>query len=221
MSVRDLAERLPDIEAVRRRSVALATLDAIISEEWESRWYSYDSAWGEHEQLGSMRNGSGDEYSIVFFSGGAFVRGFAHESEKSPYKRNPRSLWPGMTDGLPEDFQEFVDEPAFSDGNGVPLMTICLWRGVGAGSWSFGNLEQSAGELQDVSSDWLFERLLDESPQGYADFAREYFGVELELSDVASIYEGNPLTRDRAQRMNEGRDWGELTEELEQIGYPI
>ncbi|MFE4802065.1 hypothetical protein ACFRFL_45945 [Streptomyces sp. NPDC056708] len=32
------------------------------------------------EEMASMRNGSGDEYSIVFSAAGAYVRGFDHET---------------------------------------------------------------------------------------------------------------------------------------------
>jgi hypothetical protein len=168
-----------------------------------------------------MRNGSGDEYSIVFFPGGAFVRGFAHESVMSPLRREPRSLCPGMTEGMPEKFQEFVDEPAFSNGDGVPLMTVVLWRGTEARSWSHGNIEQAAEESDDDGSGWLFEQLLDGSPRGYVDYARDYFGLDLELSDVAAVYEGITLTPEKMSSLNPARDWDELVEDLELIGYPF
>jgi hypothetical protein len=45
-------------------------LDAIMSPEWEWRYYSFDSRWGPGEEMASMRNGSGDAYSIVFSSAG-------------------------------------------------------------------------------------------------------------------------------------------------------
>lgn len=32
-----------------------------------------------------MRNGSGDEYAIVFSAAGAYIRGFDHEAVMSPY----------------------------------------------------------------------------------------------------------------------------------------
>jgi len=43
---------------------SLATLDAIYSPEWEYRYYSYDSNWGEGEEMGSIRNGSGDTFLL-------------------------------------------------------------------------------------------------------------------------------------------------------------
>ena len=61
---RQLALDLPDIPTVRRRSQALAILDAILCPEWAYRYFSFDSRWGPGEEMASMRNGSGDEYSI-------------------------------------------------------------------------------------------------------------------------------------------------------------
>ena len=53
---------LPDIEALRKLTQSLAMLDAIMSPEWEYRYYSFNSKWYESEMMASMRNGSGDEY---------------------------------------------------------------------------------------------------------------------------------------------------------------
>ena len=86
-----------------------------MSPEWEGRYYSFDSEWGPGEQMASMRNGSGDEWSIVFSPDGVFVRGFDHESGMSPAVNGNR-LWPGLIDGLPAVFEPFAAEPVFSDG---------------------------------------------------------------------------------------------------------
>jgi hypothetical protein len=88
MTAQDVARRLPDIPVVRDRSRALAMLDAILSPEWEYRYYSFVAAWGPAQELASMRNGSGDDYAIVFSPAGAWIRVFAHESPMSP---GPRS----------------------------------------------------------------------------------------------------------------------------------
>lgn len=46
---------LPDIESSKRLSQSLAMLDAIMSPEWEYRYYSFNSQWGEGEIKASMR----------------------------------------------------------------------------------------------------------------------------------------------------------------------
>jgi hypothetical protein len=98
-----IAGRLPDIVTLRRRCQALAMLDAILSPEWDSRYYSFTTSWADDAQLASMNNGSGDEYSIVFTPAGVFIRGFDHESPMSPAV-NDGELWPGLLDRLPDVF---------------------------------------------------------------------------------------------------------------------
>lgn len=102
-------------------------LDAVLSPGWESRYYSFDSTWGPGEEMASMRNGSGDEYSIVFSAAGMFVRGFDHESPMSPAASELGEPWSGVLDAVPEVFAGCVHEPAFSF-DGVPEFTVCLWR---------------------------------------------------------------------------------------------
>jgi hypothetical protein len=75
---------LPDIDALRRLSQSLAMLDAIISPQWEFRYYSFNSTWGSGEMMASMRNGSGDDYFLLFNAAGAILKGFAHESPMTP-----------------------------------------------------------------------------------------------------------------------------------------
>lgn len=78
-------EAIPDISSLKKLSQSLATLDAIMSPEWDYRYYSFNSNWATGEMMASMRNGSGDEYFILFNSQGAIMKGFAHESAMSPW----------------------------------------------------------------------------------------------------------------------------------------
>ncbi len=78
-STRSLA--LPSPSILERLSQSLATADAILSPEWEGRYYSFDNNWDTAKTLrmGSMRNGCGDDYFILFSSAGVALKGFAHE----------------------------------------------------------------------------------------------------------------------------------------------
>lgn len=130
MTVDQLAAQLPGIEVVRRWSQSLAVLDAILSADRGYRYFCFDEEFGPGQALASMRNGSGDEYSITFTSDGAFVRGFDHESPLSPFIQTPPALWPGLLTGAPAALATLADEPAFTLG-GVPMMTVALWRLAG------------------------------------------------------------------------------------------
>src|SRR4051794_29115430 len=113
ISSRDLSN-MPDIENLERLTQSLAMLDAIISPEWEYRYFSFNAEWGTSlgERMASMRNGSGDEYFLLFAGAGAILKGFDHESPMSSWTGIPPSVWPGVVDHVPEEFSAFLAEPA-------------------------------------------------------------------------------------------------------------
>lgn len=103
ISTRDLS-LLPDVDSLRRTLRAMAMLDAILCREWQFRYYSFNTTWAAGEQMGSMRNGSGDEFFAYFGSAGCWLKGFAHEYPMTPYRENPLLPWPGVLDTVPAEF---------------------------------------------------------------------------------------------------------------------
>lgn len=217
VTVHDVARALPDILTLRERCRALAKLDAIMSPEWESRYYSFDTRWAPDEQMASMRNGSGDEWSIVFASAGAFVRGFDHESPMSP-ANNDEELWPGLVDTVPQIFSSYVDEPAFSY-EGTLEATVCLWRQHGDDRWHAGELDLPGGDDPD-GADKLFRVLVDGTPVAYQRFAEDYYGRAVNLEAVSEVFAGHPLTDELVRRLNGDLLVADLAEDLAEIGYP-
>lgn len=63
-----MARTLPPPETLERICRGLATLDAIVCEDWESRFFSFNSKWHvkARERMASMRNGEGDEWFLLF-----------------------------------------------------------------------------------------------------------------------------------------------------------
>src|SRR5438309_1238962 len=104
---------IPPIEELRALVQSLAMLDAIVMRDWEYRYYSFNCRWAEGEQMASMRNGEGDGWYCGFGVGGAFLKGFDHESEMSPWSKESSKVWPGVLDSVPEAFKAFSTEPAF------------------------------------------------------------------------------------------------------------
>ncbi len=116
----------------------MALLDAILSPEWEYRHYSFNAGWSADEQMGSMRNGSGDEFFALFNSSGCWIKGFAHEAPMSPYRDDgSQSVWPGILDEVPPEFIDCLTEPAFNVGD----TTFCIWRRYGDTCWHRGWIE--------------------------------------------------------------------------------
>jgi hypothetical protein len=205
---------LPDIESLKKLSQSLAMLDAIVSPEWESRYYSFNSKWGEGEMIASMRDGSGDEYFILFNPRGAIMKGFAHESLMSPYATESGKPWAGVLDSVLDEFKDFLSEPAFS----IEDTTFCIWRKYTDSSWQVGSIDYAEGDDPDGSEDLLC--VLDSQPSTCKEFAEEYYEREVDLSAVKHICQHKALTSEIVAALNADVALGELKSDIEEIGYP-
>lgn len=198
---------LPDAAALKTLCKALAALDAINSQEWEYRYYSYDANWAEGEEALLMRDGQGDEMQILFRSEGCVINGLMHE-----YNQPDKAQ---VTRGLPECFDEFMfGEPVNSIGT-----TFCLWY-TPAHGWQTGLL----GDEEDGSEELLY--IFDGNPETYAEWADEYYGEDtdrspIDVAAVAQVYQGTTLTKELVLSiMAEVEDWPQLAEDLQAIDYP-
>lgn len=163
--------------------------------------------------MASMRNGSGDEYFVLFNSHGAIMKGFAHESPMSPWASNPEQVWPGVLDQVPNEFAEFLLEPAFS----MAEATFCLWRRNADVSWQTGHIAYPEEEDPDGSEDLLF--ILDGNPTTYREFAEQYYECSIDLGAVKSIYEQQPLTAQIVRGLNPELSLESLGSDLDEIAY--
>ena len=214
MSVYDVIQRLPDLRTLRRVSRALAVLDLILEDDPSMRYHSFDARWSETEEAALMRDGSGNEYSIVFSPDGAFAYGFDHESPMSPWGNEMRT-WPGLLDGVPEVFHSARDDKAFWDPP-APRATVCIWRTADDVAWRCGPV---AGADED-GADYLFELLADGRPEAYLTFAEEYFEKALDLEPIRHVYALMPLTEYVVTSLNPDRQLADLKDEIAEIGYP-
>lgn len=203
--------QLPSIVALRRLTRSLAMLDAILSPEWEYRYYSFNSAWADAELMASMRNGSGDYWFALFCPAGVALHGLAHEA---PAFR-PDNPWPGIFDRLPSQFHaNFLREPAFT----TQHSTFCLWRLQDDASWSCGPVELPPGDDPDGSAALL--AILAGDPQQYVEFARDYHERDVHLDAVNAIYRHQPLTAELVAKLNPEVGLAELNDDVAEIGYP-
>ena len=206
ISTSDLSA-LPDVPALRRLLQSLATLEAILSPEWEYRYHSFDARWAPGEAMGSVRNGSGDHWHALFSAEGAALVGLDHES-RTFVPENPR---PWVFRDLPAAFHRNVlHEPAFDTRNA----TFCLWRLAGDPRWSCG----APPGCPDGSAELLAH--LDGDPATYAAFAREYHERELAVADLARVYRHEPLDAALLRRLQPDLSLDALRPDLEEIGYP-
>ncbi|MEU4236964.1 hypothetical protein [Actinoplanes sp. NPDC026619] len=217
VTAQDLVGALPDAATLRRRCRALAMLDAILSPDEEARHYGYNVSWGPGEEIAEMRDGSGDEFHIVFGPAGVFVRGFDHESVMSP-ARNDEELWPGLVDAVPATFAAQLDEPAFGWGAQF-YATVCVWRETGDDRWRTGAVDYPPGDDPD-GADRLFAVLLDDTPASYRAFAEDYYETAIDPGAVNDVFALTPLTEALVRRLNPELALGKLAADIEAIGYP-
>ncbi|MFE7902996.1 hypothetical protein ACFU3E_37050 [Streptomyces sp. NPDC057424] len=218
MTVHDVARHLPGTTVLREHCRSIALLEAVLSPEWESRRHSFADHWSETESMALMRNGSGDEYSIVFSPFGVFVRGFDHESPMSPYVED--GPWPGVLDEVPEVFRPYVEEPAFSDEDGVPLVTACVWQETGDDGWKAGTIDFSESATEDPDgAGYLFQLLVDRSPEAFQRWAEDYYEVPVDLEAVRHVFSSSPLTEAVVRALNPEIGLADLAEDLAVIGY--
>lgn len=214
ISTRNLT-KLPDIDQLRRLFQSLAMLDTILSPEWGYRYYSFNSRWGEGEEMASMRNGAGDDYFALFNTNGAILKGFAHESPMSPYRTNPPVIWPGILDNVPNEFASFLVEPAFK----MEDTTFCIWRLQNEPRWQTGNIDFPDGKDPDGSQELL--SILDGKPVSYKTWAEGYYEMSISLKAVTQIYAHQPLTQKLVRALNDDVSLEQLQDDITEIGYPM
>jgi hypothetical protein len=214
ISTRDLSS-LPDIDTLRRLMQSLAMLDAILSREWEYRYFSFNRHWSSGEQMGSMRNGQGDHYFALFNAAGCWLKGFGHEAPMSPFASDPPEVVAGVFDGVPAEFEACLTEPAFV----TDETTFCVWRRYSDRAWRRGLVKFPAGEEDPDGSAGLL-RYLDGYPHTYGDWAAEYYERDVPLAAVRSIYAHEPLDQRLVTALNADVSLSELNADVAEIGYP-
>lgn len=183
--------------------------------DWESRYYSYDSHWTPGEMMASMRDGSGDEYFILFTGSGAILKGFAHESPMAQLTVDHGKPWPGVLDGVPAEFSSFLFEPAFS----IAETTFCTWWLNHESGWQIGPVAFPPAHDPDGSENLL--SILDGDPKTYQAWAEEYYEAPVFLPLVRHIYTHQPLREHIIQGLNPEIDLELLSEDIATIGYLI
>jgi hypothetical protein len=176
--VYDSAAKLPAVDVLRKRCPALAVLECVI--DGGEPYYTYTREWGADEAA-LMRNGSGDEWAVVFTADGAFIRVFDHESAMTPYRASDRGLWPGLLAGMPAVFGVHVEEPAFCDDDGQFLATAVLWRLPSDDRWQAGagiTFPPPRGRYDSgPDGSVMLEILLDDIADRYVAFADDYYEI--------------------------------------------
>lgn len=196
-SRRELAS-LPLANDLERICKGIALLDAMVCEDWESRYYSFNQDWdtSRHERLASMRNGSGDEWFLVFSPKEAFLKCFWHEYQKEDEQK--------IFEGLPDALVHLVAEEAFSPGY------------VTFGGWSDGQTWVLRGNAKPLKDELA---ILSGDAKSYQTYVSEVLDVELDLEVIEHVLSGKPVNKRFIERSGVERSFEELQDDLNEIGY--
>lgn len=194
---------------------ALATLDAMLSAEWEDRYFSFDNGWARGEQMGSMRDGTGGHYFAWFGPAGCWMKGFDPEAPLSPFLNRPPHVADGVLEGVPAEFVGCLREPAFV----LEETTFCLWRRTTDSAWHHGAVNLPTSDPDPDGSAALLAPL-DGKAKTYADWAADYYERDVPLAAVEAVYAGRPVDAATAKALG-GRSLTNLRTDLDEIGYPI
>jgi len=193
----------------------MAMLDAVLCPEWQFRYYSFSSVWAAGEEMGSMRNGSGDHFFAHFSSAGCWLKGFAHEYPLSLYRDDgSKQVWTGVFDAVPTEFAACLREPAFS----VQDVTFCIWQQPNDHAWQVGPVQFPPDHPDPDGSEYLLS-ILDGRPETYQAWAVEYFSRDVPLAAVQHIYRGAPISAEIVEQLNPDLSIAELAADIKEIGY--
>jgi hypothetical protein len=202
---------LPAIASLSDRAQALAMLDAIVCPEWEDRYYSFNARWSKAESMGSMRNGSGDDWFILFGTFGAAIKGLAHETSIA----GDKVFASEVQRQVPQTFASFLAEPAF----GMDWLSYCYWRSPKDSSWQkVVHPDPVLSLSEDGSTEYL--ALLVEPAASYEDFAKWYYELDIPVASIESIYNHSPLTEGLVRSLNPEISLAQAQEAAAEIGYP-
>ena len=191
-----MLDQFNNITSVKRKFKKLAALDAILSPEWDYRYYSYNSKWSDLIEMASMRDGCGNEWFLWLTDCHAAYKMF---SKDDGYIDSPEAL----LKTLPNEYEHFVNEPAFS------LDTISRIGYLNNGEWIYLGI--------DVKYLPLVERIYSMSKDDYFKWAYEYFEISVDTLLADAIW-ADPASLPTAKLINTDLDIDAFKLDLIEIG---
>jgi hypothetical protein len=199
-------DQWPAQSEFRKLAQSLAVL-SLCQDDTERYSYTHQARPGI--SFFSMSNGQGDEAAIVFTPEGCIFRGFAHESDTA----NWDGLSVELQNELPAELRKHF--AAYLEGERASFVA---WQLSSESHWRMSSMSTN-GDHSDGSED-IFE-YLPFDPSVYVDYESEYYGREIDLAAVKTIYSHSPLTQELIQKLNPSCRTTHSDPRLTFIGYPV
>jgi hypothetical protein len=193
-------------------------LDAIWSPTGD-RDHRFADRWRPNQGLAYWDDISGDLYYIRFDDVGAIIKGHAHESAMWASIVESGRPYPGVLEGIPEEFVDFRPEPPWAIEDFGGFTTFCIWRRYTDPAWQVGPVELPPDPYADGSSDLL--RLLDGDADSYRAWAEDYYDRPVARWAVEHIYAHLPIDEEVVRALNPQLSLMDLADDASDIGCPM
>lgn len=206
---------MPDIEPLRDHLQRLAAVNAVFAAEMGEPSFGFMPRWRNHQQVAMYIDGSGDELYVHFLQRGCFVKGFAHESQMTPYRRPDHSIWSGVLDDVPQEFHCSLNEPAFSP----EATTFAIWRLASDTKWSTGKVVFPADDYKDGSMELLHPVTFGASE--FTEWLAENYETDVNSDIIESVFHGQPLSETQMKKLNPESPIHLIRDAVRATGYAI
>jgi len=184
------------IKTLRQKLKNFALADAIISPNWESRYFSYNGKWSAAEEVASLRDGCGGEWFLWLSANLAAYKCLSPEDGLMADLENAKTK-------IPTDYDSFITDPAFSMDRAT-----CIWY------W-----EDSSWQKQGLSVEYLIdlEAIIKWTTKDYHAWATDYYEREIDIKALDNLFE-TTFSEETALKLNSEVDMSELRKELMEMG---
>jgi hypothetical protein len=184
---------------VERKSKALALMDAVLIPDWEERYFLFNCHWDDErgDRLGSMRNGHGDEYFVLFTADGAVGKVHCDDSSLADVS--------GPLSEVPDIFLPFKNEPAFS----ITTASFFFWNQTGSATWK---------AAPHVRGKYPWLGFLVNGFSAYHEWAEAYLERTIDPGAVEEIFRTLKIDKSLLRRLNPDRKMSNLAADIEEIG---
>ena len=176
---------------------SLALLDAIVEPEWEYRYFSYDSKWGESEEMASMRDGQGGHWFVLF---DRELIGYKCISPEDGFFDDLDNL----KNNIPSEYCNFINEPAF-------------YKDEATSVWILQNNNWVTFGKKDINGVIDFPTVLEWQAEDYQTWAEEYYERDLDLESIKQVFAHN-VTEDIIRKLNQDISLLDIQESIKEIG---
>ena len=186
---------------------AMAILDVIMiapKDAW-LRLTSYQEL--EHAHSYVLRNGSGDELTIIFTANGALIKGFDHENELNQFGADEwdSTFFEYTYANLPKEFAELLNE------DDIDNTTFCMWCMDETNTWT-----QNETKGNDGGKSFLLNYIC-QTAEEWCEWAKYYYEMDIVPEVVQKIYQEEQLTKEDVIKLNMGRDAKEVFAEIDKF----